>query len=64
MEQTIIQTEQFFRSLGLETKLHEVGIGEETILKIKNRFLQEETVLGEAQNIDGFITEQILRQVL
>lgn len=64
VEQTIIQTEQFFRSLGLETKLHEVGIGEETILKIKNRFLQEETVLGEAQNIDGFITEQILRQVL
>ncbi|MBP1672376.1 MAG: yqhD [Bacteroidetes bacterium] len=64
VEQTIIETEQFFRSLGLETKLHEVGIGEETILKIKNRFLKEETVLGEAQNIDGNITEQILRQVL
>ncbi len=64
VDQTIQETEQFFRSLGLETKLHEVGIGEETILKIKNRFLKEETVLGEAQNIDGNITEQILRQVL
>ncbi len=64
VDKTIELTEQFFRSLGLETKLHELGIGEETILKIKNRFLKEETVLGEAQNIDGVITEQILRQVL
>jgi NADP-dependent alcohol dehydrogenase len=64
VDQTIQETEQFFRSLGLDTKLHEVGIGEVTILKIKNRFIEEETVLGECQNIDGSITEQILSQVL
>ena len=61
---TIKQTEHFFRSLGLQTRLKEVNIGEESILKIKNRFLEQNILLGEQENIDGFITEKILRTVM
>ena len=61
---TIKQTEQFFRSLGLPTRLKELNIGEESILIIKNRFLDNNILLGEQQNIDGFVTEKILRTVM
>jgi NADP-dependent alcohol dehydrogenase len=61
---TINQTEQFFRSLGLPTRLKEVNIGEESIQKIKNRFLEQNILLGEQQNIDGFVAEKILKTVM
>lgn len=61
---TINQTEQFFRSLGLPTRLKEVNIGEESIQKIKNRFLDNKILLGEQQNIDGSVAEKILKTVM
>lgn len=64
VDQTIAHTEQFFRSLGLQTRLHELEIGEESIQKIKNRFLDQNTLLGENGNIDGWLTEKILYAVL
>ena len=42
----------------------EVNIGEESILKIKNRFLEQNILLGEQQNIDGFVAEKILKTVM
>ena len=64
IDKTIEATEQFFRSIGLATKLQELSIGKETIATIKNRFLTRGTRLGEAGNIDGNVTEEILNAVL
>ena len=61
IDKTIIACEQFFRSIGLATKLKELNIGNETILTIKERFLKRGTRLGENANIDGCLTEEILR---
>jgi NADP-dependent alcohol dehydrogenase len=60
IEKTIDATEQFFRSIGLVTKLQELNIGRETITTIKERFLNRGTRLGECGNIDGYVTEEIL----
>jgi NADP-dependent alcohol dehydrogenase len=60
--QTIAACEQFFRAIGLATKLHELKIGKETIAAIKERFLHRGTRLGECGNIDGYVTEQILNE--
>jgi len=60
IDKTIEACEQFFRSIGLATRLHELNIGKETIATIKERFLQRGTRLGEYGNIDGYVTEQIL----
>ena len=40
-------TERFFRSLGLQTRLHEVGIGEDTICEIERRFNERGVAFGE-----------------
>ncbi|MDR2971159.1 MAG: iron-containing alcohol dehydrogenase [Bacteroidales bacterium] len=64
IDRTIEATEQFFRSIGLATKLKELNIGNETILKIKERFLFRGTRLGECGNVDGYITEEILKKCL
>lgn len=64
IQETIHQTEQFFRSLGLPTRLHEMHIGADTIQVIKKRFTERGTVLGENGNVDALVTEQILNCVL
>jgi NADP-dependent alcohol dehydrogenase len=64
IHKTIEKTEQFFRSMGLATKLQELGIGKETIILIKERFFQRRTRLGECGNIDGNVTEEILNLCL
>jgi len=64
IDQTIDACEQFFRAIGLVTKLHELNIDTETILKIKERFLSRNTQLGECRNIDGNVTEEILTKCL
>ena len=46
---TIAATEQFFRSLGMKTRLSEHGIGDETIATIVSRFRQRGWKLGEAR---------------
>jgi NADP-dependent alcohol dehydrogenase len=64
IDQTITATEQFFRSIGLVTKLQELNIGMETIITIRERFLNRGTRLGECGNIDGNVTEEILKNCL
>lgn len=60
IERTIRATEEFFRSLGLATRLHELGIGAETIDEIVRRFDERGTRLGEQGNITGEVTRRIL----
>ena len=60
---TIDATENFFRSLGLQTRLHEVGIGEDTILEIERRFNERGVAFGEGHNVNGTVARQILEAV-
>ena len=56
----IEHTEEFFRSLGLATRLGEAEIGDETIYEIENRFNQRGVKFGELQNVTGSIAKEIL----
>lgn len=64
IDQTIAASEQFFRSIGLATKLSELHIGKEIVSIIKERFLQRGTRLGERGNIDGNVAAAILESRL
>lgn len=64
IDRTIEKTEEFFRSLGLSTRLHEENIGEETIREIERRFNERGAAFGEAGNVDGNIARQILENCL
>ncbi|MEG1622037.1 MAG: iron-containing alcohol dehydrogenase [Alistipes sp.] len=60
IEQTILATETFFRSLGLATRLHEVEIKQETIDEITRRFTMRKSQLGEKGSITGEVVRTIL----
>ena len=62
IDKTIAATEDFFRSLGLATRLSECSVGEDVVAEVVNRFKVRGTTLGENANIDYSIVEQILRQ--
>ncbi|MDH6311776.1 NADP-dependent alcohol dehydrogenase [Parabacteroides sp. PFB2-10] len=64
IDQAIAKTEEFFRSLGLTTRLSEEGIGEETIREIEDRFNKRNVAFGEGKNITGAVAAQILRERL
>lgn len=64
IDRTIEATEQFFRSLGLATRLSELSIGEDVVEEIVRRFKERGTLLGEDKNIDYRLVEEILRQRL
>ena len=64
VRKTIVQTETFFRSLGLATKLSELNIGQPTIDEIVRRFTARGTVLGEEQNITPGVVRTILEIAL
>lgn len=64
VERAVVATEEFFRSLGLATRLSELGVGQQTIDEIVRRFEERGTLLGEALNIDAAVTRQILEQRL
>lgn len=64
VERTIARTEEFFRSLGLSTRLSEEGIGEETIAEIERRFNVEGVAYGEAGNVTGAVARRILEACL
>lgn len=64
IDRTIRVTEEFFRSLGLTTRLSEEKIGRETIDEIARRFEQRGTKLGEKQNITGEVARRILERAL
>lgn len=60
IEKTIEATENFFRQMGLQTRLSEVNVGQETINEIVSRFSKRAMVLGECENI----TPEVVRQIL
>ena len=62
IDKTIEATEQFFRSLGLATRLSELSIGEDVVSEIVRRFEERGTLLGEDSNIDYRLVREILRQ--
>lgn len=62
IDRTIAATEEFFRSLGLATRLSELSIGEDVVEEIVRRFKERGTLLGENENIDYQLVDEILRQ--
>ena len=64
IDKTIAATEEFFRSLGLATRLSENNIGKEVAEQIVLRFKERGTLLGENENIDYLTVEKILSQRL
>ncbi len=63
VEAAITQTEGFFRSIGLATRLSEKGIGEESIDFIADKFNKMGIKLGEKQNVTGDVVREILMTV-
>jgi NADP-dependent alcohol dehydrogenase len=64
IDKAIQKTEEFFRSLGVTTRLSEEGIGNETINEIEKRFNDRGVVFGENQNVDGGMAKKILQDRL
>lgn len=64
IDRTIAATEEFFRSLGLATKLSELSIGEDVVREIVRRFKERGSLLGEGKNVDYKLVEEILLQRL
>ncbi len=60
IDRAIELTEEFYRSLGLTTRLSEENIGVETIQIITDRFNERGFALGENKNITGDVTKEIL----
>jgi len=56
----IKKTEDFFRSLGLHTRLSEENIGDATIDEITRRFTERNVAFGE----DRDVTAQVAREIL
>ncbi len=61
IDATIASTENFFRSLGLKTRLSENGVGEDVVAEVVKRFTQRGTRLGEGANITGEVVGEILK---
>ena len=64
IDRTLAATEEFFRSLGLSTRLSEEGIGQQTIAEIERRFNAAGVAYGEAENVTGAVARQILEACL
>ena len=60
VDKAIEMTEEFYRSLGLTTRLSEEGIGRETIEKIVKRFNERNASYGENRNVTGKVAGEIL----
>ena len=60
IEQAILATESFFRSLGLHTRLSQEGVGMKTIEEIAKRFKQRKVAYGENNNVTGDVAKEIL----
>ncbi|MCD8044864.1 MAG: iron-containing alcohol dehydrogenase [Tannerellaceae bacterium] len=60
INQAITKTDQFFRSLGLTTRLSEENIGTDTINEIERRFNERGAAFGENQTVNGKIAKKIL----
>ena len=60
IDAAIRKTEEFYRSLGIKTRLSEHGIGEETIQTIVDRFIQRGWKVGE----HGIVTPEKAKEIL
>ena len=60
-ELAIVKTEDFFRSLGLATRLCELNVSEDTIREVERRFTERGSAFGEGGNVDGKKAAEILR---
>jgi len=56
----IEKTEEFFRNLGLATRLSEVNIGDDTINEIEKRFNERNAAYGEDGDVTGAVAREIL----
>ena len=61
IDEAICHTEEFFRSLGLTTRLHEENIGQDTILEIERRFNERGAKYGENGNVTGAVCSKKLQ---
>jgi len=57
----IAKTDEFFRSLGMKTRLGENGIGNESIDEIERRFNERGVAFGEGKNVNGAMAKRILQ---
>ena len=64
IDKAIHCTEEFFRSLGLTTRLHEENIGWETILEIERRFNERGAKYGENEEVTGAVAREILERAV
>ena len=64
IDEAIRKTEQFFRSVGMKTRLSEHGIGQETIDAIVKRFRDRRWKLGEGGIVTPEKVEMILKERL
>ena len=64
IEKTIQKTEDFFRSLGLTTRLHEEKIDATVIDEIERRFNERRVHFGEDGLVDGKTAKEILLRIL
>lgn len=60
----IRKTEEFFRSLGLRTRLSEAGVTIDTVNEIERRFNERGVHFGEDGLVDGATARKILLRVL
>lgn len=56
----IVKTEEFFRSLGVLTRLSEHGIGDETVNEIVQRFTARQWMVGE----NGIVSPEKVKMIL
>lgn len=61
VDKAIAQTEEFYRSLGLTTRLSEENIGTETINLISKRMNDRGVAFGENRNVTGDVAKDILK---
>ena len=60
IDEAIAETEEFFRSLGIKTKLSEYGIKKEQLTPVVERFTSRGWKLGENKSINAERIEKIL----
>lgn len=61
IDQAIAKTDEFFRSLGMKTRLGENGIGDESVDEIERRFNERGVAFGEGKNVNGAMAKRILQ---
>ncbi len=60
IDAAIARTDDFFRSLGLATRLSDAGIGDDAVATIAEKFNATGVHHGEAANVDGEMARKIL----